>query len=210
MIDQIYLDFDNTLYNTVALSKDIERVFLLSGLNQEQFNETMKQATEGKDGQFFNYSFEHHIALCSEKGYVVASDTLQKLERTIAQDHIFIDGYEFLSWVREHAHRVYLLTAGNPDFQMKKIATTRIAEFVDDIIICHHSKQEEVATRLGTANKVVFVNDKVKENMDVQKKLPNVVVITKKHPHRETEEALLASGIPYFGTLMEIQQYLQK
>ncbi len=210
MIDQIYLDFDNTLYDTVSLSQDITDIFLSAGLTKEQFDETMTEATKGKSGTFYNYSFEHHVALCQEKGYVLSHDILPELSKLTERDLSFEDTYTFLDWARKNSKMVYVLTAGNPDFQMKKIASTRIAEFVDDIIICHHKKPEEVALRKADAKHIVFVNDKVSENIAVKEKFSDITVITKRHPFRETEEELKSSGIPYFDTLTEILNYTKQ
>lgn len=210
MIDQIYLDFDNTLYDTVALSVDIEKIFLSAGLTKEQFDETMGEATKGKSGTFYNYSFEHHLALCQEKGYSVSADVLEELEQLLTKDLTFPDTYHFLEEMRKRGKMVFVLTAGNPDFQMKKIATTRIAEFIDDIIVCHHKKDEEVALRKAEAKQVWFINDKVTENIAVKEKFSDITVITKRHPIRETEEELKSSGIPYFDTLTEILNYTKQ
>lgn len=209
MFDQAYIDFDHTLFNTAALSKGIRQIFLDADVPEGVYEEVKEKAVHGEQGNFFNYSFEHHIALFQSYGYHL-EHLLDSLHALIKEDHSFDDTYSFLDWVRVHTNQLFLLTAGNPEFQLKKIATTRIAEYVDDIIICHHKKYEEVLARIDGAKTVLFVNDNLKENYEVKEHLPNVFVITKRQPMKNSDEELSASGIPYVDTLDEIKSYLNQ
>jgi FMN phosphatase YigB (HAD superfamily) len=210
MIDQLYIDFDHTLFDTARLSSQVRAIFLDAGMPDDVFEATLTEAKQGKGGtSFWNYSFEHHIEVCAAAGYEYAY-LLPILETLIQEDHSFSDTYTFLSWARAHARTMYLLTAGNPDFQMKKIATTHIPKYIDDIIICHHKKYEEVALRIQDQKTVVFVNDNVQENIDVKNHVKNMLVVTKKYLVRHSEEEIIQSGIPAFDTLTDIQHYIQK
>lgn len=205
-----FIDFDNTIYETSRLSMAMRELFLQAGVTPEDFQITRNKTVEGATGDYFDYSFERHIIALEQMGYTLPPDFLSQLNAILEKSSFEMPGaHEFLRWVREVSERVILITAGNHDFQHKKLASTKLSSFFDEVVVVHERKGVVVAKHVGEEKgRVLFVNDNIKENIAIQKQFPQVLVVGLIHPQKPADYTTIT--IPFFAKLSEIQAYVSQ
>ncbi len=209
MFDKAFIDFDNTLYNTADFVADMEVVFVASGISRADFRSTLDLAVHGPTGQYFEYTFDRQMDLLDRLGYHVSREHLYpQLDQLFSRSYQAPDAQYFLEQLRQYASEVILLTGGSVEFQKKKLAATNLTPYFDQLVIVQEKKEEAVRERAPADRQHLFVNDDIAQNLLVHQEFPNIVVVTKKHPTRYSEEALRETGIPYFDSLTEILSYV--
>lgn len=211
IFDISFLDFDNTLYDTHTLDMLVREAFLRYGVGAEDHDRAFFLALHGETGGYFNYSIDLHIKNIQDLGYDIPTDLIRS-EVTALFDgvHQFEDAEAFLQCLRDRSRIIVLLTAGDEATQRRKLSMTTLAPFFDEVVILHEKKETVVERIAGRSARSLFVNDDVAQNMLIQKKFPRVLVLTKRHPVKYTDEELRASGIPYFSTLADMQTYVER
>ena len=211
MFDISFIDFDSTLYDTADLSYSIQKIIFGLGVSEEDYKKTAVQATYGKDNNHNNYTFEFHLQLIEDLGYVFSVDeTIHKLVLLLEKDRKYSDAISFLKFIKKISKRLILLSVGNPDFQNKKIDVSGIRGYFDEVIIPQKEKEAVIRDHIQDDEKGLFVNDKLGENKKILEDFDNIVVITKEHPHKYSTEEMKALSCPHFKTLTEIQNYVAK
>lgn len=205
-----FVDFDNTVYETSRMSAAMRELFVQAGVTPEDFQITRNKTVEGANGQYFDYSFERHIIAVEQMGYSLPPGFLDQLNGILEKTSFEMAGaHEFLSWVREVSERVILVTAGNHDFQHKKLASTKLSSFFDEVVVVHERKGAVVAKHVGEEKgNVLFVNDNIKENIAIQEQFPQALVVGMIHPQKPADYTTIK--IPFFAKLFEIQKYVSK
>lgn len=207
--DYAFIDFDNTVYESHILVDYIKDVFSQYGVSEEDFRSTTEQAVHGTSGQYYDYSFELHIVLLQKKGYPLDQEkVLGQLNKAFETNMQADDAEEFLAYMRTRAKKLILLTAGNGDFQLHKVRSTTLIDYFDDIHVVHGDKQVYVREMHREQDKNIFINDNLKQNTTVHDLFPGMVVLTRRHPRKYTDEDMAATGIPYFNTLTEIKNHI--
>ncbi len=205
------IDFDTTLYRSHALSDKIKEKLLEYAVTEEDFSISVQQAVHGKDGNYFDYSLLNHLQLLLEMGYTLPVErVLEDLETVFEEVFVFEDTHIFLESLKKTGDRIILLTAGNEEFQRKKIANANIEKYFDEIVIVHGEKEKYIENNIDKGKKIFFVNDNLKENIKVQSHHPELIVLTKWNTRKNTKEELEKSAIPHFETLLEILNYIQQ
>jgi FMN phosphatase YigB (HAD superfamily) len=205
-----FVDFDNTVYETSRMVGAMRELFVQAGVTPEDFQITRNKTVEGANGQYFDYSFERHIAAVMQLGYTLPLDFLEQLNAILEKESFEMPGaHEFLRWVREVSERVVLVTAGNHDFQHKKLASTKLSSFFDEVVVVHERKGAVVAKHVGEEKgHILFVNDNIKENIAIQEQFPQAMVVGLIQPHKPADYTTIS--IPFFAKLSEIQAYVSK
>ncbi len=203
------IDFDHTLYDTNLLSEELWRVLRNQGVAKPDFERTYKLAIYGAKSEYIDYTFEKHLSILTESGYKLdRAEVLEALYSLLTVNRLFADSVSFLKYVSGFGNTI-LLTAGNADFQKKKIVAAKIKDYFDKIIFVHRKKENTVQKLRQEAKIIYFINDCLEENMAVKKSVPDAVVITKVNPCRNNTRQLEKSGLPFFNNLEEITKYVR-
>lgn len=204
------IDLDSTLYKSHNLGKNSKNIFLSFGVSEEAFDESAHRAFHGVSGDYFDYSFENHIDLLLQMGHVLPKEELvQKLNKIFEENHVIDDALFFLESLKKTNKKLILLTAGNKDFQYKKIENAGIEKYFDEIVVVHGEKEKFIEENKREGEKIFFINDNLKENRKVKEVHKDVEVITKRNARKNTQEEWEQSGIPHFETLTEILNYIE-
>jgi FMN phosphatase YigB (HAD superfamily) len=204
------IDLDSTLYKSHNLGAHCKKVFLSFGIDSDVFESSSHRAVHGANGDYFDYSFENHIDLLSQMGHVLPKEELlKKLNEIFEENHVMDDAFFFLESLKKTNKKLLLLTAGNKDFQYKKIENAQIEKYFDEIVVVHGQKEKFIEENVQKEGKIFFINDNLKENKKVKECHPDVVVLTKRNARKNTEEEWEQSGIPHFETLTEILNYIE-
>lgn len=210
MFDYSFIDLDDTLFSTYIFKKDIFGCFAMCGVTPEDYQTTYKRAVFGPVVGYFDYTFKKHADILREIGYEIPDQTVDNLNDLFKKDYKDPQAEEFLVALKKVSNKLILLTAGDKNMQQKKIDSTGLAKYFDEIVIIDGGKGSKITDVAGEAEKVLFVNDNLIENLQIKNELPKVLVVAKKNPTLWTEEDYQTAGMPYFYTLNEIKDYVSR
>ena len=144
----IYIDFDNTLYETSRLTE--EMIAAMSGAilsekksnNYEEILNDIKNNFNSTSGNIFEY-----VKQASSKHNVDKEEVLEAVDKVLlnGRKFVFPDAIVFLEKIKSMGDKIYLLTyipKSNQEYQMKKIVGSGISGFFDGIIITTENKFE--------------------------------------------------------------------
>ena len=132
-------DFDDVIFDAHAFKNKIADSLLRYGISREDFLDDYAQVRGPR------YSVSKHIADIFQKHNL----NIGTNEIEFIVDSLFVDIKELLNedvviFVSQHARDVFVLSAGDPDFQMRKIIETGIKDMVQEVVVVPHSKKEWV------------------------------------------------------------------
>lgn len=134
------------------------------------------------------------------------------LDASELKELLFPDAPLFLHYLKTNGQKLILLSRGETEFQNKKIDAAGIAEFFDEIIITSDDKEsalKKVLAGFKSEEHVWFINDKIEETKKVIEHWPYLKPILKISP-RWPEDEYELSLMPYFSSLIQIQQYVEQ
>lgn len=206
--DYAFIDLDDTLYNTRQFKEDIYSVFSPFGISHKNFLIAYQQAAELGEFGYYDYTFEKQIQAVRSFG-ADAPDGLVKELNVLLENNYIIDGAEnFLIELKKRCQHLTLLTAGNIDFQAKKISAIGVAPRFDEIIQIPGGKDAVVKKYSETAGQILFVNDNLEENRIIKGDFPAVEVLTVLNLSYWAADECENSGIPWFHNLDEVTKYI--
>lgn len=181
MIKAVIFDFDHTLYDREqSIKKAVPALmeglkpYLRPLITEEEFTKALLQAESAEEGYY-------------AAGYTGVCDVLDKLgvftckpEKTAYTDvfqpvfapaiTLFPDTYDTLKTLRRMGYKVALLTNGFTAIQTRKISFTRVAEYMDEMLISEQLGRHKphplpfmtICQRLGVrTDEAVYVGDNV-------------------------------------------------
>jgi len=207
MFNYSFIDLDDTLFNTYLFKEDIFGCFERCGVSREDYLDTYRQAVFGPVEGYFDYTFKKHADILRELGYQITDSTIFELNNLLEKSYNDSQAEEFLLELKKISHKLILLTAGEQRLQKRKIDSTGLVKYFDQVIIIDGGKSQKIVDVAGQADKILFVNDNLKENNQIKKDLPYVLVVAKKHKILWAEDDYQMSNLPYFDSLIEIKDY---
>ncbi len=203
-----FIDLDDTLYNTFLLKEDIFSFFSACSVTRKDYLKSYNQAVFGSVVGYFDYTFKKHADILREMNYKIPDSTVKELNNLLNKNYNDSQAEQFLVDLKKISHRIILLTAGQRNFQQKKIDSTGLAKYFDQIIIIDGGKSQKILDVVEQTKKVLFVNDNLKENIQIKQDLPYVVVVAKKHKVLWKEDDYKTNNdLPCFDSLNEIKDY---
>jgi hypothetical protein len=97
---KIFLDFDDTIFNTRRFKEDFASIFNQSGISNEEFNKTYySDLAKGVKG----YDPKKHLELINWPDEYTKQETIQKLEKLLEnlENYVFEDFYELAVKINE-------------------------------------------------------------------------------------------------------------
>ena len=149
-----YIDFDNTIFDTVSFYNDLKNVMHSYGINDDIID---------KYQHILCYSPLKLINDLIEKK-VIDKSILIDIDKVFnnGEDYLYQDALLFLEKVKSN-NKLALLTYGNYDYQERKINSSKTKDYFDEIIITDKSKASlELDYKNG-----IFIDD----NTDVLQEL---------------------------------------
>ena len=167
----ILTDFDQTLFDTGKLVKEMTKIFRdYGGLD---FCKTMPQDSNG------NYSLVRHIELVLPRAK--RRRTIRRLDQLLSRssDFLFDDAVDFLQQCS--VFFLVLITRGEKAYQSRKVfpALRTCRHLFKQIIICEDEKVKHILDlfkRVGP-DEIFFVDDKINEFEPVKKAIPAIKTI---------------------------------
>lgn len=204
------IDFDSTLYDTHLFSSGLKEVLLSVGVTEKDYHETMDATKHGHDGRTYRYSFAAHLSNLRQRGYDLSEGVETQMQAELLINRVANGAAELINTLKEICDHVFILSAGDQEFQMAKLNVSGLLPLVEEVIIVATSTEKlQVVEKLEpNIHKILFINDEIHQNSEVAAHYPQVVVVGRKHPVRHNES--LVGDIPYFATIPEIQNFITK
>lgn len=207
MFDYSFVDLDDTLFNTYLFKEDMFGCFAHCGVTAEDYYSSYRQAVFGPVEGYFDYTFKKHADILRDVGYQISDSTIDELNNLFNKNYNDSQAVEFLLSLKKISHRLILLTAGEQSMQTRKMNSTGLAKYFDQVVIIDGGKSQKIVDIAGQADKILFVNDNLKENKQIKQNLPYVLVLAKKHKVLWKEDNYQDIDLPYFDSLIEIKDY---
>jgi FMN phosphatase YigB (HAD superfamily) len=212
MFDYVFVDFDKTIFDCLAFEKDMWKVAQDHGVSAEDYKETYKQAIHPSTKDEYNYTFEGHIQFLKLRGCSNAEGLLGEWNSLLQNNYLFDGADVFLEFLRANSTHLILLTAGNKEFQMKKISSVPVQRYFDEIVVLDGHKDEYLSSLKIDFSNSLFLNDSMRENVILKQRFPDLNIIVrfeKFDEHKYTEDQMKEFGTPFFETLSGIQEYIK-
>ncbi len=180
----LIVDFNNTLLNTPKFKSALVESLSDLGVEQDLFWSTYPQVFQYRANSF-GYNFDDHLSILEKSVKLDKKVAQQKLFAVLARakDFLFDDAIDFLERVSRVDQDLILLCRGKDKFEHSKLKHSRIDKFFKEVYITDQNKTEIMADLVEKeiANKnIFFINDHLKENLEIVKKFPQVKVILKR------------------------------
>ncbi len=210
MFDFVFVDLDDTIFNTRQFKVDILKVLSVFGVKEEDFKLAYKNAAEAPMPGYFNYTFEKQLEALRQMGYVLGEEVVIQLNSLFNNHYVLPDAEDFLIFLQCVSKKIILFTAGNHFFQDKKIKNTNLLKYFDRVEIIDGGKDLVLEQIDLNKNKVVFINDNLEENKMMAQKFPKVLLLSKVNVSCWPVEDYKNAGLLCFESLEEMKSFLQK
>ena len=130
---KLYIDFDNTLFNTVKFNNKCKEL-LNKYINEEEQDKIFKSFTK-------IYDFREVLNILSNN-YKIDKEILKKEYNKILEDnYLFEDTISFLDYYKDK-YQLIMLTWGNNEYQLDKINCANITKYFNELIITKEYKYQ--------------------------------------------------------------------
>lgn len=189
---KIFLDFDDTLFDTNAFFVSLQDIFEEFGISKEISLKSYQEIKAEFPSGGWCYSFERHIEKLKQ---YVSFDEKGLRNRlmiyiTTTERFLFSDVRDFLSSLKKNGHTLFILSFGDIQFQSAKIAGAGISQFIERNII---TDEDKVVALQGEINdneeEIWFFDDRIHFLESVKRAFPGIkTVFVKRKEGRYQDE----------------------
>ncbi len=201
-----YIDFDNTLYNTPKLTTAMLECIateIATTNAQASFNIAYKECTTMFTREHI-YDIYKLVRYFSQKYNINAENTNKKIDTLLSNSfqYVYEDVIPFLEKIKKEEHKIYMLTyfEENLEYQLKKIAGSKLANYFDAIYTTKALKYE---LDLNYSNGI-FIDDKPSDLVGLYSKKPLQVIRLKRDTNKYSTTQLDISEIKEYKSFEEI------
>lgn len=189
-----YIDFDNTLFDTVSFYNDLKIIMKNYGIDEEIIK---KYHIENKG----IYSPLKLIDYCIEKK-IVDNKLIDEVVKHFnnAKKYLYDDAEDFLTKIKIIGNKLILLTYGDFDYQQKKIKPCLIEKYFDEIII---TDKEKYSLDLDFKNGI-FIDDNCKVIKGILIRNPYKVIRIKRSNNPRSKHILNSDLVDEYEDLKNI------
>ena len=130
---KLYLDFDNTLFDTIKFNKRCKKI-LDKYISEEEQDKIFKSFTK-------IYDFREVLNILSINYKIDKELLFKEYNKALEGNYLFDDVIEFLEYYK-NKYDLRLLTWGNNEYQLDKTNCSNISKYFNEIIITQKYKYE--------------------------------------------------------------------
>lgn len=158
---KIFIDFDDTLFDSNKFKKYFENIFIEEGISRKKLRKAYDQAKEKGV-----YSLENHLSLLSQNFGINKEIIKEKLKLLFSDLSccVYKDSWKILDQFPKK--NLFILSFGQHSFQRKKIISSKVIRKVSKVIITQNRKiktiHEFVKKYDYNKEKLVFIDNRAK------------------------------------------------
>lgn len=197
---KVFLDWDDTLFNTRDFIKDLSLLFVPLGISSDVYTETRKHAYVMFDAITDVYDIELHLAQFVKNKAdfdIIEAARLVDIFLEDTSKYVFADVRQFLENMKEKKVDCYILSFGQSDFQRKKIAGAGLNGYFRDVLIVQNEKYKTMAFFSEDSKESVWFFDDRVEYIDTMKQmLPwvKIVQVSRKEGRYHDDQSSATNG----------------
>ena len=130
---KLYIDFDNTLFNTGKFNNECKKI-LDKYISDEEQDKIFKSFTK-------IYDFREVLNILSINYKINKDKLIEEYNKVLEGNYLFDDVIVFLEYYKEK-YELIMLTWGNNEYQLDKINCSNISKYFDEMIITQKYKYE--------------------------------------------------------------------
>jgi phosphoglycolate phosphatase-like HAD superfamily hydrolase len=178
------LDFDYTLFDTAAFRDSIRDGLAAVGVDAGSFDATYA-AVLADGGMERRYSPQDHASYLARLCGGDAADYAASIRATAdgCGRHLYPGALAFLDRLRDAGYEIRLLTCGDTEWQLQKVAGCGLDGVFEDIVATPEPKGRSLARAVaGAAQDVVVINDNPDEMLAMASSFPRFRYLLKRGP----------------------------
>lgn len=166
---KIFIDFDDSLFNTKKFREKLVDIFLANGVSRKDFFATYYDYPQKTSHGLKKYDPIRQIKMLNETLALNKKKLGKDLKEFIkdTKKYVFSDVASFLEICRRKD--LYLISFGYTDFQFKKIKNSGLRVAFRKMMITDNNKNITIKSFVHKEEKFVFIDDRI-ENINLIKK----------------------------------------
>lgn len=174
MKTKIFIDFDNTIFDTEKFRQKIFKVFDEVGCSLSTVDEEYKIAYSD-----YHYSPYKHMNLLAERTNFDTTETKYLLDQIFREvsDCIFPDAVDFLRSIDHQTFEFNLLSMGDTEFQSLKINNSDVQKHFSHIYITDKQKWDYLSNLISHREPFIFIDDRADTVNHVGEHFPRSLAI---------------------------------
>lgn len=209
MKTKLFVDFDGTIFNTLAFRKKMFEVFTMSGFDETEIKNTY--AAESLDFKYSPDGQWQRLEKIHEFDKEKAKIRMDKLIKSSSQ-FLFDDFAGFINKVDREKYELNLFTLGDIDFQKAKINSSKVASFFDSVYYCEIQKWDFLEGLVEINEKFIIIDDRADAMEKVGKKYKRSFPIFINRSEKDLDDTALLNQSDFSGisvkNLKQAGQYL--
>ena len=176
---KIFLDFDDTLFNTRDYYSALKDIFGECGVPRDLFQKSYQELRSETPVKGWCYSFEIHIERLQKYIDFDEESLRKKLKSFIlnTKKYLFPDVKDFLSSLQKSKHKICILSFGDVHYQTAKILGTGIAQYIEKNIITNQDKGEALRGNIDFEDSAWFFDDRIHCIESVKRIFPKIQTV---------------------------------
>lgn len=185
---KIFIDFDDTLFNTKDFSCAYKKIFEKCGVCKDIFKELYYDYPQKKGDKLLKYNFNNHVRRIGEECKMDTIELRKKVAEFIkdTRHYIFEDVWNFLNNFKKE--ELILVSLGNNEFQKSKIKNSGIEKKFEKVIVTDEMKSKVIKKFLKPQEAFYFLDDRIEQVEDVKEALPQGITFFVKRPERRFQD----------------------
>ena len=187
---KLYLDFDNTLFDTVEFNKSCKKILDKYISNEEQ-DKIFKSFTK-------IYDFREVINILSINYNIDKAILLKEYNELLEGNYLFDDTIEFLEYYKEK-YELIMLTFGNNEYQLDKINCSNISKYFKELII---TSEYKYVLDIDYKNSI-FIDDNPRDLKGLMNNNPYLIIRLCRGKYKTFEKELVLNKVNSLKEIIE-------
>lgn len=198
---KIFVDFDDTIFDkSCGFVQAYKDIFMRFGVEEKNFFDTLHFA-----GEFYTPQ-KHVMRIAKTQPSVCVEHILQNITQFLLQSQQFIFPDVVRSLQKFDRNDLIILSYGETDFQMQKIANSGIVKHVSDVIVTQGDKSREIEKYIqrDPDHDIVAIDDSVTHLMNIKQRFFTAMTIHKLKNYEKCVVQTCDHHVQHFAEVCDI------